>query len=328
MSPGISGNLSRLTPGMPPVLDSKLYLALSNPFARHFYVNSGGGASAFQAIGASDGNDGLSWLTPLATIDAAFGSNYAVANRGDVIHVAQGHVETVIAAGGLDLDIAGVTIVGYGNGNLRPQINFTTDAGADMDVDAANIAMINFRFTGGITALTGPIDVNAADFSLINIVTEDVTGEILDCIVTDANADRMLIDGWHHRGAAGANAQSALQIVGGDDLSIQNFQIDGNFAVAAIENVSTACVNANIGALSPLNLIRTRNAADIIIACVSTATGWVDNLLMRLQDDAANVTQCLPESAGSNFQFGINLHVVNADGERGLIYNGAATIDI
>ena len=118
--------------------------------------------------------------------------------------VKAGHTETVTAAAGLALDVAGITIIGLGNGSNRPTVNFTTAVGADMDVDAANITISNFLFTGGIDALTGIIDVNAADFSMINCETRDVTGQMTDCIVADANADRMLIDGWAHRGAAAA----------------------------------------------------------------------------------------------------------------------------
>lgn len=141
-----------------------------------------------------------------STIDAAVGA--CTANAGDVIYVMPGHTETVTAAGGLDLDVAGISIIGLGSGSLRPTVNFTTVVGADMDVDAANITVKNILFTGGIDALTGPIDVNAADFKMIDCETRDVTGQATDWIVTDANADRLEILGHVHRGAAAAGADT------------------------------------------------------------------------------------------------------------------------
>lgn len=256
------------------------------------------------------------------TIQAAI--DLAVTERGDVIYVMPGHVETVAAAGGLDVNKAGVSIIGLGRGSLRPQINFTTVVGADMDIDAADVWIENIRFTGGIDALTGPIDINAAGCTLKNIETADVTGQAVDFIVTDANADDLTIDGWVHKGAVAAGADTAITIVGGDNISINNFNIDGNFAVACIENVTTAAVNLVVGARSQGNLARNRNASDVIFTADATTTGFVDNVFSRLADNAANITEAL---VGADMQFGLNLPIVNADGEKALVWNGTASTD-
>src|SRR4051812_41694686 len=50
---------------------------------------------------------------PFATIDYAVGQ--CTAGQGDVILVLPGHVETVTAAAGVALDVAGVSVVGLGN---------------------------------------------------------------------------------------------------------------------------------------------------------------------------------------------------------------------
>lgn len=266
----------------------------------------------FWVDSASGANGGKGTFDrPFDTIDYAVGR--CVANRGDVIMVKPGHVETVTAAAGLDLDVAGITIVGLGNGNLRPQINFTTVVGADMDVDAANISMTNFRFTGGIDALTGPIDINASDFTLTNFITEDVTGQATDFIVTDANASRFYLSGWTHRGAAAAGADTAISIVGGDDLVIEDFNIYGNFAVAAIENVTTAANRARIGGGPGVNYIWTENAADACITMAAASTGYIGpNLFLMLQDNAANFAGA---TVGAAMQFMKPIQIVNLAGE-------------
>lgn len=262
------------------------------------------------SVNGSNGNKG-NFERPFASIDYAVGM--CTANRGDIIMVKPGHTETVTAAGGLDLDVAGIAVIGLGSGSLRPTINFTTAVGADMDVDAANITVMNLLFTGGIDALTGPIDVNAADFSMINCETRDVTGQATDFIVTDANASRFTISGWKHLGAAAAGADTAISIVGGDDWVIENFDIYGNFAVAAIENVTTAANRVRIGGGPRPNYIWTENAADCCITMVAASTGYIGpNLFLMLQDNAANFAGA---TVGAAMQFMKPIQIVNLAGE-------------
>lgn len=261
---------------------------------------------------------------PFATMDYANGR--CTANHGDCVVVMPGHVETVIAAAGLDLDTAGVLWYGVGQGSLRPTVNFTTVVGADMDVDAANITMINLLFTGGFDALTGPIDVNAASFRMIDCETRDVTGQATDFIVTDANADYFECLNWVHRGAAAAGADTAMSIVGGVGITIIPKFIDGNFAVAAIENVTTAATNLQIfGSANYPAYLRTRHANDVLITCVSTTTGRIGpNLNGRLQDNAANITEAF---VGADMEFFQPINLVNLDGESSMQTNITASTD-
>lgn len=261
-----------------------------------------------------------------ADLEQALNSGDVVANRGDVILLAPGHTETVVAAGGITLDIAGVTVIGLGRGSLRPTINFTTAVTASVLVSAADVTLMNILFTGGIDALTKPLHIQAADCTLLDIETRDVTGQATDFIVTTAAADRLKIKGWKHVGAVAAGADTAISIVGGDNIEIDNFDIDGNFAVACIENVTTACTNLKIGMNSDrvVNLARTRNAADVIVTVVAASTGFINNIFSRLQDNAANITEAL---VGAAMQFGLNLPIVNSNGEQAIQWNGTASTD-
>jgi|6_EtaG_2_1085325.scaffolds.fasta_scaffold01020_7 hypothetical protein len=268
----------------------------------------------------ASGRPGTGWEDAFTTIEEAVDT----AAAGDYILVAPLHVETVTAAAGLVLDKAGLKIYGYGNGNRRPQVNFTTAVGADMDVSAADILMYNMRFTGGVDALTGPIDVNAAGFTMVDCVTEDVTGQATDFIVSDANADRMKLIRWDHRGAAAAGADSAIQITGGDEIVIEDAWIYGNFAAAGIETITTAQVNLRVygGARRPC-YIWTENAADVAITCVTGATGDLGpHIYARLQDDAANVTEAF---VGDAMRFMQPIMIVNADGQRNIETNITAS---
>ena len=192
--------------------------------------------------GASDSNSAGTFLRPFSTLDYAVGQTAA----GDVIAVRPGHTTTVSAAAGLDLDVAGITIVFLGNGTNRGTITFGTAVGADMDVDAANITLINPRFTAALDALTGPIDVNSANFRMFNATWEDgTTINTTDCVVADANADDMLIDGFKFidGDAAGTQKQSFIQVAAASRPVLKNIVCTGDYGTGIIEN-GTAWVDA------------------------------------------------------------------------------------
>ena len=125
-----------------------------------FYVDSG------HANASDDTDHGTCWDLPFATIDYAVGR--CTANNGDVIFVAAGHAETVNSAGALDLDTAGIRIIGIGWGDLRPTITVGAEstAGCDVDVDANDITIENVIFTITAVDVTAIIDVNAARFHI------------------------------------------------------------------------------------------------------------------------------------------------------------------
>ena len=274
-----------------------------------YWVDSGAG---------SNGNPGT-FSQPFSTID--YSVERCTANNGDTVMVKPGHTETVIAAAGLAIDVAGITFIGLGNGSDRPTINYTTAVGADMDIDAANTTMVNFLFTGNVDALTGPIDINAADCSLYNIETRDETGQTTDFIATDANADRLLIDGWVHRGAAADGGDSAITIVGGDDIEIRNFNIYGNFDQGAIEQVTTAGVRINIHD----GYIWNAGSEDLAVVLKSDTTGRVGpNIQAKLADNAANITESF---VGAAAQFFHPIEIVNLVGETSMKTNITASTD-
>ena len=278
------------------------------------------GAVWYANSSAAVGGSGTGWGDEFTTIQECVNA----ASADDVISVAPSHVETVTAAAGLVLDQSGLTIIGYGNGDRRPQVNFTTVVGADMDVSSEGITIKNVRFTGGIDALTGPVDVNAADFTMIDCVTEDVTGQATDFVVSDANADRLSVVRHEHRGAAAAGADSAFQLTGGDQITFEDAWIYGNFAAAGIESIGTAQTNLRIygGANRPC-YIRTVNAADVAVTLLTGSTGDVGPYVYaRVADNAANVTEAF---VGDAMRFMQPVGVVNLNGERGLETNITAS---
>ena len=132
-----------------------------------------------------------------ATIDAAVGA--CTADAGDIIYVMPGHTETISAAGSLALDVAGISVIGIGNGSNRPVLNYTTAAAASVTVGAANILVENCRFTAGFADITVAVDVGtAAEFTLRN------------CEFTEPTTDQNFLIGV--RTNATANSADGLRI--------------------------------------------------------------------------------------------------------------------
>lgn len=251
------------------------WLPIPRVNGQYYFVDSNNGNNA---------NDGLSIDRAFSTIDYAVG--LCTANRGDVIVVMPGHVETVTAAAGLDLDVAGITIVGMGQGRNRPKINFTTVTTADMDVDAANITLVNLFFDcTSIDALAGGIDVNAADFTMLDCEIElaDASGQCVAAWVSDANAHRFRIERCYFHGAGDTTALIAVDTVGGDDFIIQDCIMIGYFGTTgAIRNATTNSINYVIKGNTIIN--RTADGDNKTIVMAAGSVGLIINNRFGLID--------------------------------------------
>lgn len=143
--------------------------------------------------GGSNGNKGT-YDAPFSTIDFAIGQ--CTANRGDIIFVKPGHAESVTAAAGIQLDVAGVAIVGLGAGSLRPTITLSTVNTASITVAASNVSIQNFLFTSTVAALATVFDnantVVAKEFSIENCEFRDssTTLNIVKCFRSGTTANQ------------------------------------------------------------------------------------------------------------------------------------------
>ena len=275
-----------------------------------FFVDSNAGA---------DTNKGTSWENALATIDAAV--NKCTASNGDVIWVHPAHAENLAADSAIDIDLAGVSVIGIRRGRLMPTLTGTAIAG-DCKLAAAGVSIRNLRFLGGIDAMTGIVEVSGADCAILDCEYRDVTGQATDAIITTAAADRLLIDGLRFMGAAGAGANSAIAVVGADDTEIRNFYIYGNFAVGGIDFRTTLSARVNIHT----GKIWTENAADIaIVDTITSSTGFIGpDIQIMLKDNAANITTAV---TGATFQLVDPVYVVNLVNEKAMLINWTASTD-
>jgi hypothetical protein len=277
-----------------------------------FFVNSVTGTDA-----AGYGNNPDS---PLASI------NYAVtlctADANDRIYVMPGHVETVVGAAGLALNIAGVEVIGLGRGADRPKVNFTTSTAATMVLSAANCRIKNLLFAGGIDALVAPLTISGADNVLEDCEWRDVTGQATDVILTTAGANRLLIKNWRHDGDVAAGTNAGIAIVGGDGIVIDGVRMDGNFAVGCIDVRTTPTTDLEVRNA----YARNRNASCIfLIDTITGSTGLIGpNIYVRTLTNGANITETL---TGATFVYFPPVYIVNNAGEMAMASNITASTD-
>jgi hypothetical protein len=226
-----------------------------------------------------------------ATIDAAVG--LCTANSGDTIYVLPGHTEAVTATS-LEIDVAGITIIGLGTGSLKPTLTFGATDSA-INVTAANCTLRNFRLQAGVgdvvTAVlhataaqnTQYIDIEFYATSTFNFVncytlgaanisdgckwernylrTED-TGQLALCITAAAHNDLKFYDNYVRHAAAAAGLLTA------GSANLLGLDVRGNF-------VQTGQTDGAVGVL--------------VITTSTASSGRIVNNDMKTADAAANV---------------------------------------
>ena len=199
---------------------------------RIFYVDSG-------TPGAGDGR---SWGTAVATLDA--GVNLCtVSARGDTIYVAAGHTETV-ASDFADLDVAGITVIGLGEGKSRPYFDYTTGTGSSMIINADNVTVRNLHFHANITDIAVAIEVQTTSEDVIIedclfTMESEGTDDFLICIDHAATNNGAVVRNCEFRLGASA-ATSAIHFLKADYAEISGNEISGDFSDACIHNETTA----------------------------------------------------------------------------------------
>lgn len=193
-----------------------------------FYVSSDTGSDSYKGISAKQ---------PVATIDKALA--LCTADKGDVVYVMPGHTETVSAASGLNIDVAGVSVIGLGNGSLRPTITLDTADTATVALTAANVLLKNFIFTANFADIVSCIITSAANITIEGCLFNEKAAAMnyFTCISTDAVA----------------NSSDGLKIINNTRISIDAAALafisilEDQTDVAILGNYDNQASAANVG---------------------------------------------------------------------------------
>ena len=251
-----------------------------NIFGNLWYVDSTH-ASASDSAGF-----GIDPDTPFATLDYAIGA--ATANNGDVILLAPGHAETKAASGSLfAADVAGIKIVGVGQGADRATFTFT-HTGAATTISAASVWLENVVYVCGVDSVTTPLTISAADCTLKDVEFRDAANtEFVAGVITTAAADRLTIENFRYTGdtVTGDACTIGIALVGVNNCLIKNARFHGIFSTAAI------------------NLKTTKSLGVIIVDCSfeNVGTALTKNVVESIADCTFQVSNCFDMVGGYGF---------------------------
>lgn len=197
-------------------------------------ATTGTGSIFYVDSNVSAEGDGSSWINAKNTLDEAI--NLCTASAGDVIYVAQGHTETITASSGIDADVAGITIIGCGSGDLRPTFTFGTAATADMDIDADDIYIYNCIFQSGLSTLATCITITNDDVTIDHCTFRDSTSGLGQITIgaADGDSDRCQIINCQFYSPGTTNDHSIEILFDMVGIRIANNIFHGDYDEAAI----------------------------------------------------------------------------------------------
>ncbi len=237
---------------------------------KYLFVHSGTGNNGYLGDDPS---------RPLASIDYAIG--LCDANKGDVIIVMPGHAETLSAAGAITADVAGISIIGLGNGTNRPTLSFGHTA-ATFAISAANVLVRNIRVTASVDEVVKLFHVTAPYVTLEQVdYFETASAQAIQFLLTTNAADYLVVRGcYHYQVTAAGSAQSWIALVGIDGGIIEDntFRLTLNNAAGSVTiHGSTACIGTVVRRNTIVQLGGTSQVSAILFVDSSTGVHVHDN---------------------------------------------------
>src|SRR3990167_10502211 len=237
-------------------------------------------------IGASDANKG-SYYAPYSTIDYAIGR--CSANRNDIIFVRPNHTLSIANATTLVPDVAGVQIIGLGQGENRPTITFATAAAANIPVSGANTRISNMIFKCNIASQTAMITTTGKGVLIDNCSFREGTATGLNFITigaADNDSDYVEVAKCDFYMPTAGNGDHAIEIlfdmIG---VVIEDCDIDGDFDEGGIliPAAGDAQVNLQILRCNVKNRLTNVGAIDID---GTASSGIIQDCLLRTDTQA------------------------------------------
>lgn len=208
-----------------------------------------------------------------------------------------GHTETLTATSGTDLDIdaAGVNVIGIGVNAYQPTIKTSTATSSRVNVSGANCSITNVRFETAIDSCARLLYVTGAGLRVDScLFIEGSAMQTLDYITLTTGADYARITNCEFMSVT-AGAQSAITIgTTLDRVRVTGCWIHGNFSNAPIYSTSihTHCLIADnfIQQLGTTVPIRFTAAATGLIA--GNLCGIATALAARTTNSGLDIGSC------------------------------------
>lgn len=235
-----------------------------------FFVDSG------SSTGGTTSGFGQTPDAPFSTLDSAIAN--CTADNGDLVYVMPGHAENLTTINQVDLDVAGVSVIGLGHGASAPTFSTTAAAGA-ISVGAASVSIKNLRFVANFaTGTTAAIQLEAAadNCTIDGCVFRDTSAanEFKIHINVATAVDDLTIKNCNFITLAGSMTSSVFFVGTTSNLRIQNnfWHVDCSASVLDhLADVPTAC------AIIENDMVNIDTGAGLVISLKSdgVATGYI-----------------------------------------------------
>ena len=210
---------------------------------KHFFVGDSGtvNRSMLQELYGVDPDGDVRFF---ATINAAM--DECTASAGDNIFVMPGHTESITTASGIALDVAGVSVIGLGSGDLLPTITIASTDNAGTIVQSANSTVLkNIIVVTNDDALTNAVVVSG-DACVTDIIHKDTSSAVEAATVVRGDTANNWTLKLVHKGFTAGNA--GVSCVRLDDCDNVDITIDqyGKYSTAIVEMVDVASTNVKV----------------------------------------------------------------------------------
>jgi hypothetical protein len=261
-----------------------------------FWVDSGGG-------GGDSTSYGYHPDIPFLTADYAV--SQCTGNNDCVIYLMAGHVEDGLTANMLDVDVAGVKIIGLGTGADRPRFTYD-DTDTTVAIGAASVLLENIVFEPSVSAVVAGIIIEAAGDSAVIKDCEFVVGEaagtdeFITTIVIAGTAQDVTITGNRFEtDPADTHCTEAIGIgVAGsacERTHITDNYFYGNWSTAAIIDGTTAATEIYIAG----NNIKVKDG-EPGIELATTTTGMIT--LNNIESSGVTCSAAIVAADGAWFE--------------------------
>ena len=210
------------------------------------HISTGARIFVHSGTGTDAGGYGTGPDKPVATLDYAIGK--CTASKGDIIYVMPGHAENLATITAVNMDVAGVRVVGLGQGRLRPQFTITAAAGS-ITVGAANCSIENIDIVNNFLNIVASITVTAdgTGLTLDNVGIYDtsvILGSLIGIKIAALASDVTIKNFAYKSLLLTAEATNCILCAGAADrLTIRDASIHGGFSNFVIGAETAASVD-------------------------------------------------------------------------------------
>jgi hypothetical protein len=298
-----------------------------------FYVDNSALGNGDIFANGSNGNKGT-YRDPFSTI--AYAITQCRANKGDIIIVKPGHAETVSAAAGLVLSVAGIAIVGLGSGSNRPTITLDTANTASITVTANNVSVQNILFKANFLNIATVFSIAnaqvATDFTVDNCEFRDNSVVLNFVAIVKVGTTANIADGLTLTNNR-VNAAILTTVPAGQTFLVTASIIDRlNVSKNVIIYPKTLADTATLieaGALDLTNAVidgnytfrpSTSTTGHLISSSSTACSGFVSNNLVAHLDASGGLI--IP--TGTKFAFFRNFSMISGAADKSAVENPAA----